>query len=181
MPETVIVGSTNPVKLDATRRAFHLMLPQLDITVEGLSVPSGVSDQPMSRTETRQGAQNRAQAVLQQTPGTAYAVGIEGGVEVVDAHLEVFAWVVVVSADGQTGRAQTGVFYLPQEVTRLIVDEGMELGHADDVVFGRTNSKQANGSIGILTDDVLTRADYYVNAVVMALIPFKKPHLTWSD
>jgi non-canonical (house-cleaning) NTP pyrophosphatase len=56
----------------------------------------------------------------------------------------------------------------------------MELGTADDVVFGRSNSKQANGSIGLLTDDALTRTNYYVDAVVMALIPFKKRHLTWK-
>lgn len=28
--------------------------------------------------------------------------------------------------------------------------------------------------------DVLTRRDYYVNAVIMALIPFKMPHLHWG-
>jgi non-canonical (house-cleaning) NTP pyrophosphatase len=56
----------------------------------------------------------------------------------------------------------------------------MELGEADDVVFGRANSKQANGSIGLLTDDTITRTSYYVDAVVMALIPFKKPHFTWK-
>jgi inosine/xanthosine triphosphatase len=179
MPELIVVGSTNPVKLEATRRGFQQMMPDTAISCEGLNVASGVSDQPMSRAETLQGAQNRARAVLQKRPDAVYGVGIEGGVEVVQSQLEVFAWVVVQSADGQTGRAQTGVFYLPQEVTRLILDDGLELGHADDVVFGRTDSKRASGSIGILTDDVITRADYYVNAVVMALIPFKKPHLTW--
>jgi non-canonical (house-cleaning) NTP pyrophosphatase len=56
----------------------------------------------------------------------------------------------------------------------------MELGDADDAVFGRSNSKQANGSIGLLTDDALTRTEYYVQAVIMALIPFKKPQFTWK-
>jgi hypothetical protein len=37
------------------------------------------------------------------------------------------------------------------EVRRLVRDEGLELGHADDLVFGRTNSKTTNGACGLLT------------------------------
>jgi putative aldouronate transport system permease protein len=60
-----------------------------------------------------------------------------------------------------------------------LVRAGLELGHADDRVFGRDNSKQANGAIGILTDDVVDREAYYVHAVIMALVPFKNPALSW--
>lgn len=55
--------------------------------------------------------------------------------------------------------------------------EGKELGEADDLVFGQTNSKQANGAVGILTDNVLTRTTFYEPAVILALIPFKNPEL----
>ena len=51
---------------------------------------------------------------------------------------------------------------------------GMELGDADDLVFGRENSKQANGAIGLLTDNVIDREAYYIHALVMALARFKK-------
>jgi inosine/xanthosine triphosphatase len=133
----------------------------------------------MTRAETLQGASNRARYAAQQVPSADYTIGIEGGIEAdKDGHLQVFAWVVVLHG-AKMGRAQTGVFYLPHEVAKL-VQEGMELGKADDVVFGRSNSKQENGSIGLLTDDAITRTTYYVEAVVMALIPFKKPHLTWE-
>jgi non-canonical (house-cleaning) NTP pyrophosphatase len=54
-----------------------------------------------------------------------------------------------------------------------LIDQGMELGEADDVVFGRNNSKQKNGAVGILTGDVVTRTSYYVEAVCLALIPFR--------
>jgi non-canonical (house-cleaning) NTP pyrophosphatase len=49
----------------------------------------------------------------------------------------------------------------------------MELGDADDVVFGRTNSKQENGAVGLLTENVIDRTAYYVQALILALIPFK--------
>jgi len=173
----VIVASTNPVKLEAARQGFMRMFPEQNFHFQNIQTESGVSDQPMGRAETLQGALNRAQRAASSFPQADFAVGIEGGVEVVDGHVEVFAWVVVRSGD-VIGRAQTGVFILPDEVARL-VQSGIELGNADDIVFQRTNSKQESGSIGLLTDDALTRATYYINAVIMALIPFKKPGLTW--
>jgi non-canonical (house-cleaning) NTP pyrophosphatase len=41
--------------------------------------------------------------------------------------------------------------------TRRNSEENKELGEADDIVFGITNSKQANGAVCILTGDILTR------------------------
>jgi inosine/xanthosine triphosphatase len=179
MTKRIAVASHNPVKIEAAQKGFAAMFPDETFTFEGVSVPSGVSDQPMSQAETRQGAENRVQAAWETCPGMDYTIGIEGGVEDGPEGLRVFAWICV--TDGRTmGRAQTGLFFLPQEVADLI-HQGLELGDADDRVFGRANSKQANGSIGLLTDDALTRADYYVQAVIMALIPFKKPQFTWKS
>lgn len=178
MKQIVVIASTNPVKIEAVRLGFVRMFPDQLYDFRGVSVPSGVSVQPMSREETLTGALNRARTVAEYHPEAAYSVGIEGGVEEIDGRLEVFAWVIVCSGDA-IGRAQTGVFALPDEVAQLI-HQGMELGEADDIVFGRSNSKQANGSIGLLTDDAITRTSYYVDAVMMALIPFKKPQFTWK-
>jgi len=86
----------------------------------------------------------------------------------------------VKSRDGKIGKGKTGSFFLPQKVAEL-VRQGMELGEADDIVFGKKNSKQANGAIGILTDDVITRTTYYVPAIIMALIPFKNEELYYDS
>lgn len=175
--QLIIVASTNPVKIEAARLGFSRMFPQVDFHVTGAAITSNVSHQPMTSHETYQGAFSRAQNAAAAHPEADFTIGIEGGVEEIAGRLQVFAWVVVQSKD-QFGKAQTGVFYLPEEVAQL-VRQGLELGNADDVVFGRSNSKQANGSLGLLTDDALTRTDYYVQAVIMALIPFKKPQFTW--
>ena len=174
----VAVASKNPVKLEATRLGFQAMFPDVSHEFRAFAVPSGVSDQPMTHEETLQGAINRAKLAYELADNPLYAIGIEGGIEAVGNQLEVFAWVVVTNGK-RLSRAQTGIFYLPQEVADL-VRNGHELGHADDIVFGRTNSKQSTGSIGLLTDDALTRTTYYVQAVIMALIPFKKPQFTWE-
>ncbi|MEM9955292.1 MAG: inosine/xanthosine triphosphatase [Chloroflexota bacterium] len=173
----IAVASQNPVKLEATRIGFQQMFPETTHTLRAFAVPSGVREQPMSHDETLQGAINRAQGAFALADTADYAIGIEGGIKPVGEQLAVFAWVVI--TDGQRlSQAQTGIFYLPQEVAHLVRD-GYELGHADDIVFGRNNSKQSTGSIGLLTDDALTRTTYYVQAVIMALIPFKKPQFTW--
>lgn len=179
MVAELVVASTNPVKIDAVRKAFGQLFAEHKFNVEGLDVPSCVSDQPISHLETYQGALNRARNAAKARPNATYAIGIEGGIAIADNdEMMVFAWVVVIHRDGRLGKAQTGVFFLPQEVSQLI-RAGYELGHADDIIFGRQNSKQHNGSIGLLTNDLITRTDYYVPAVIMAFIPFKNPHLTW--
>lgn len=56
----------------------------------------------------------------------------------------------------------------------------MELGHADDVVFRRVNSKHGGGTVVILTDGEIDRAEYYVHALEPALIPWVWPELYMS-
>jgi non-canonical (house-cleaning) NTP pyrophosphatase len=89
--------------------------------------------------------------------------------------LAAFAWVVVLDR-ARAGQARTGTFFLPPRVAAL-VRAGKELGEADDIVFGRSNSKQENGAVGLLTGDALDRAGFYEPAVLLALIPFKNPEL----
>jgi inosine/xanthosine triphosphatase len=155
------------------------MFPDEEFTVQGISVPSDVGDQPMSDEETLRGALNRAQNARAAVPQAGYWVGIEGGIQPQGNEMQVFAWVVVLSKT-RAGKGKTGTFYLPQEVAAL-VRQGKELGDADDIVFGRSNSKQHNGSIGLLTGDALDRAAFYEQAVIIALVPFKHPHLSWAS
>jgi hypothetical protein len=50
--------------------------------------------------------------------------------------LECFAWVVVQAPSGATSHARTASFTLPAAVSQLVL-QGLELGDADDAVFGR--------------------------------------------
>jgi inosine/xanthosine triphosphatase len=177
----VIVASRNPVKLQATAEGFGRMFPNETIDVGGVGVPSGVSDQPMTSAETLQGARQRAENAHALMPDADYWVGIEGGVEDEgqDAPMLAFAWVVVCARE-RRGLGRTGTFCLPPRVAQL-VRAGKELGEADDIVFGRTNSKQENGAVGLLTGDIIDRAQFYEHAVILALAPFKNPDLYPPD
>ncbi|MDO8524844.1 MAG: inosine/xanthosine triphosphatase [bacterium] len=174
----VIVASKNPVKINATSKAFKEMFPAENFDVEGVSIASGVNEQPQNDLETFQGALNRAENVSKIAIADFW-VGIEGGIEEKSSGMEAFAWVVVKAKDGKLGKARTGTFFLPLKIAELI-KQGKELGEADDIVFGRTNSKQENGAVGILTGNVVDRTKYYTEAVVFALIPFKNSQLYFS-
>ncbi len=173
----IIVASTNPVKIESARRGITALFGQAEAL--GVEVVSGVSDQPFGNEETLRGAINRAQAARSLHPEADFAVGIEGGVEELDDDLLAMAWVVIIDRAGKMGKARSGSFVLPREVTALIKFEGLELGDADDRVFGKSDSKRKNGSVGLLTGDVITRADFYTPAVTLALIPFKNPSFTF--
>ncbi|KAM7212826.1 Inosine triphosphate pyrophosphatase-like protein [Rhypophila decipiens] len=210
-PKTILVASLNPVKIAAALHGFQEMFPNTPFTARGITVPSGVPDQPFTDTETLLGARNRAVNARAAKSGAAAAVdfwvGIEGGVcedlsgpQAADqkqtTSLQSFAWVVIlgnrhalsssISEQQQPnenesdriieGKARTLMYYLPLETSRL-VRGGMELGHAEDQIWGQTNSKQKNGSIGLLTGDVIDRKGYIQKAVVGALIPFRNPGL----
>jgi inosine/xanthosine triphosphatase len=172
----IIVGSTNPVKINSTKLAFETAFPEDEFEVEGVSAVSDVRDQPMSNDETLLGARNRANYVKERRPEANYWVGIEGGIEEHEDVLEAFAWMVILGEDGHEGKARTSSFVLPHEVS-LLVRAGMELGQADDQVFNQSHSKQKNGAVGLLTNDLIDRSEYYKQAVILALVPFLKPEL----
>jgi inosine/xanthosine triphosphatase len=171
----VIVGSTNPVKINSAKLAFEAAFPEEEFDVEGVSAVSQVRDQPMSNDETLLGARNRASDVRQKRQAD-YWVGIEGGIEEHEEELEAFAWMVILDAEGTEGKARTSSFVLPHEVS-LLVRAGLELGQADDQVFKQSHSKQKNGAVGLLTNDIIDRSEYYKQAVILALVPFMKPEL----
>lgn len=169
--KTLVVASQNPVKAKAALAGFKRMFPETQVQLRTLSVESGVGHQPMTEVETLRGAENRAHAALERVPEADFWVGIEGGIEDLADGMLAYAWIVVLSA-GPTGKGRTGGFVLPEAVARLVRD-GKELGDANDLVFGRQNSKQQEGAIGLLTGNVMDRTELYEHAVVLALAPIK--------
>ena len=168
----VLIASRNPVKINATKKAFKEVFSDR-FEFKGVSVDSLVSDQPMSNDETLKGATNRLQNIKHLEAD--YLVSIEGGVDLLDNNYEAFAWIVI-SDKNKIGKAKTASFALPLRSSKLI-KEGYELGDADDMVFKRSNSKQQNGAVGILTNNLIDRTEYYVHAIILALIPFTNSKL----
>ncbi len=170
----IIVGSNNPVKLAAVTQAFQLVFAGMEHKFIACSVESGVASQPIGATETRLGAANRANECRRLHPEADYYVGLEGGLEEIDGVYWVIAWMCIQNSTGMSHYGSTGSFVLPETVSTLIRN-GVELGHASDQVFSAVNSKHHGGAVGILTNGIITRTDFYRPAVIFALVPFINP------
>ncbi len=166
----VVIGSKNPVKINCVKNVFGRVFPEKEFAFEGIDLASGVSDQPMTDAETLKGAINRANGSHILKPDAIFCLGIEGGIAEIDGALHAFAWVVIQS-EKRTGKARTATFPLPSAIRKLL-DEGYELGHANDKLFKENNSKQKGGAVGTLTLGMLDRTEYYEQAVLLALVPF---------
>lgn len=182
MKVNIAVGSTNPVKINAARAGFlklYIDLSPADINFVNFPVSSGVRDQPFGDSETMNGAKNRATqayrdfSVKHDGIFPNYSIGIEGGLAWTDHGLECFAWTVIYDGE-RIGQSRSASFFLPESLA-IHVQAGMELGPADDLVFGRSNSKQGSGTVGHLTNGIIHRSEYYEQTVVLAFIPFLQP------
>ena len=182
---TVAVGSLNPVKCAAAERGLKAALKLVSLRVEGCDAHSHVREQPIGDAEIKLGATNRARNaydifLLRNGFPPSYCVGIEGGIIISNEgedneEMDCMAWIVVFDGS-RFGSARSATFSLP----RIIQDHircGIELGAADDLVFGRINSKCEDGIVGHFTRGVLDRTEYYAPAVILAMIPLEWPTL----
>jgi len=98
-------------------------------------VPSGVSDQPVGGSETKQGALNRAMKSYEEYMAKHgsppdFACGMEGGIDGMAEGETMVCFAVMCVYDGQrTGYARTATFDLPEQIG-VLVRGGMEVLHA---------------------------------------------------
>lgn len=166
----VLVGSTNPVKLNSVRRVFERVWGEVEVV--GVSVSSGVDEQPRSEEETVRGAINRAREAIKH--GGDYGVGLEGGVYEQDGKLFECAWCAVVSNDDREGLGGGLRFELPPKVAKKI-KEGGELGPVMNEFLDREDVKKQEGAVGVLTKKHVTRTSGYMQIVYLALMKFLSP------
>lgn len=165
----VVIASQNPAKIKAVEQAFTQVFSQSEIECTGISVPSGVADQPMSDSETRTGALNRVHNAKQVIHDADYYVGLEAGIE----HSATYAWIIIESHT-KRGESRSASLMLPPLVLEKL-QQANELGDVMDDVFGTDNIKQKGGAISLLTHNQLTRSSVYHQALILALAPFINP------
>jgi inosine/xanthosine triphosphatase len=173
----VLVGSLNPVKIEAVRRAFELHFSDLEVV--GVEVTSDVRAQPVG-DETFIGAQNRAVALVQMNAdeqlGAAYCVGLEGGMAEFHGRWLAFGVLCIADAAGRLGFGVSPMFELPPGITDELL-AGAELGHVIDRLSGDHNSKQKGGAIAFLTQGRVDRCTLYAQGLAVALVPFLNEEL----
>lgn len=165
-PLVVHVGSTNRVKVAATKRAFSSVFRE--VRVKGLEVPSKVSAQPFEE-ETIDGAIARARSAL----GSGdYGVGIEAGLfwdEGAKDYLDVQYCAIVDKQGVVTIGHGPGFRYPPTVIAD--VKKGKTVGEAMEAFTGVKNIGRRVGAIGWLSKGAMDRTTLTEGAVLMALLP----------
>ena len=167
----IAVGSQNPVKIAAVCSTVQHIWPQAQ--VEGISVPSGVSEMPMSEAEMITGARNRAMAAREQLAADL-GIGLEGGLHEEPFGWTLQGWVAVVDGNGRCSLGGGTRLPLPHNIVRRVL-AGEELGPVMDDLLGQENVKQKGGTIGALTAGLVMRQDAFAHSVAYALAPFIAP------
>ncbi len=180
---TVVIGSENPVKVDAVTAvvADYPEVIRPGTVLESVTVPSGVPAQPVGLAVVVSGARRRARNAHEAAGGGSrtLAFGIESGlIEVPRESTEhklarYFDVCVVALYDG--GHMTLGLscaFQIPPAIAAKVMgDEAMDLSEATVAAGyskdGAIGSK--GGLIGALTRGRVTRRDYTIQAIRMAL------------
>lgn len=167
----VSVGSKNPVKLASVKNVVKKIWP--DAEVVDAEVSSLVRDQPMSNEESIEGALNRANSSLKKT-GADIGIGLEGGVYDTKYGMFLSGWVVAADRNGTIGIGGGGGLLLPEKIASELRC-GKELGPVMDEFTGEHNIKHKQGTVGVLTNNLIPRTDAFEKSVIFALARFINP------
>lgn len=178
----ICVGSMNGVKQDAVRELIPLyrIFDGLNVFTAA-NIRSGVSEQPKSLDEIITGAKNRAKGAFEYgSNDVTWGFGIESGLFEVPytktGMMDICACVIYDSIDYHIGLSSA--FECPPKVIELVHSQGMNLNDAFKT-FGLTENPKlgnAEGAVGLLTNNRVTRLDYTKQAIMMAMV-----HLEYAD
>lgn len=168
----VLVASQNKIKAAAVHEAFARLLNEVaDVHLAKGDIKSGVSDQPMSLTETATGALNRLENIVS-TPGYDYYVAIEGGVYSVDTPAGEkwyeSACAAVVHEHSKPELAYGPAYPVPESFIAHL-KAGKDLNEAMSVETGIQEAGKGAGFNGWLTDNRIDRQKASADAVLLAL------------
>jgi inosine/xanthosine triphosphatase len=168
----ILVGSENPVKLEAVKESFEHYFNPIDVI--GFKVASGVPDQPVEY-ETYIGAENRAEELAKinkrENLDADFFVGIEGGIIQQYKRWFAFGAMCIIHKSGKKSFGTSAHFELPEIVTSKLLD-GHELGTVMDEIMNQENTKQKGGAISFFTDGKMDRKQLYIPGLISALVPF---------
>lgn len=181
----VAIASENSPKVSACKKVFNDLKYKFNTKDEILfivkSIDSGVADMPLSLDELMTGAKNRTKKLnnilkMENRPADFY-IGLEGGFFIkfdsdrINPVVFLESWVYVF--DGTYGYwGSSGAIEVPQKISDKILTSGQELGVVIDKVMHQTGIRSNQGTVGILTDNLINRQDFFESALKFALAPF---------
>lgn len=165
----ILIGTKNPGKIEGARQAFEKYF--VDVEIEGISVESEVSDQPVNE-EIFQGAKNRVKnlkkyAKEKNVKADFYIASEAGITNLLGEWIDINA-VVVEDADGFQSVGTSQGFQIPEKYVDEI--KQTELGKVMDKIFEQHQLGKGKGGINLLTKEEVSRIQLTRDAFLMALI-----------
>jgi inosine/xanthosine triphosphatase len=165
----IIVGSKNPVKINAVKQIFSKVYK--NIQIKALKIDSGVGNQPLGLNQCYQGALNRAEKVKLKHPAADFWIGIEAGLQTFDFGTFTGGIVVILDKNNIQGIGISSQLLLPEKIVSKTSKKN-ELGQVLGNITQRKNIKKQEGAFGLFTNNIISRKDAYVQAVACALSRF---------
>ena len=150
-----------------------------DAQVVARPVTTSTSAMPMTDWQLMEGARDRALAVRdslrnKRMDADVY-VGLEGGFHSIsmDGEWHTFLRGWAYATDGTSGAfGATPSISVPAAIVKSVIDGRQELGVVIDQVAGMRDVRSRQGAWGILSRDLVTRADSFELALIAAMAPF---------
>jgi inosine/xanthosine triphosphatase len=170
---TIAIGSTNPVKIEATKNVMKKIYKKIKIVP--VKVNSYVSHTPLSEKDCLKGAINRAKYAIKITKAD-FGIGMEGGITKKFDKYFLHGWCAVMDKKGEIGLGGCGKLELPFHVVKEVI-KGKELGDVMDEITGIHNTKKKMGAVGIFTKGLTNRQKSWEQALIYAMVKWLKPEL----
>jgi inosine/xanthosine triphosphatase len=158
------------IKVEAVKEAFGHFYS--NIRVMNVSVDN-LLPQPITLSSTVRGALTRAEKALQKIKEAEFGVGVEAGLmEIPDTrtYLNV-QFAAIIDKDQKITLGSSAGFQLPNEVTKLVLIERMEVDRAVEFLYGIKDIGEKRGIIDLMTKGATSRKELITNALIMALAP----------
>ncbi|HVF28393.1 MAG TPA: inosine/xanthosine triphosphatase [Pyrinomonadaceae bacterium] len=143
------------------------------------TVETNAPAMPLTDSQLMRGARLRAEAVrellLSEGQSAHFYVGLEGGFHSItldgERHTLLRGWAYV--TDGaRTSFGAAPSISVPGKIVRRVFESRCELGDIIDELAGAVDVRSRQGAWGILSRDLLTRAQSFETAIVAAFAPF---------
>jgi inosine/xanthosine triphosphatase len=152
----IIIGSNNPAKIEAVKRAF-----KGNYDFFSVNALSGVSEMPFSDEETIKGAINRAESAIKIGHGDI-GIGLEGGVQETSYGLLLCNWGAIASNELSPIIAGGARILLPEEIA-IRLRNGEELGPVMDDYTNKQNIRKKEGAVGVFTNGNINRVEMFTH------------------
>ena len=163
---SIIVASSNPVKLKSVEEAFSEFFDELEVI--GQKVESGVSDTPLTEEETIKGAKNRIKN-LKLDKDFDFKVSIESGTDRIEGVRYLFTFVMI-ETNGKVSFGRSISYPLPSKVS-VILEKGAHLSDIAAEISKEEDIRSRGGFVGYLSKGTIDRSALTKDAVICALFP----------